>query len=192
MTWPARRLLGATTRGATWWRTMRSVGRRSGPAGGRCCRREIDERPHTARPATGPRGHLRIGCDAVRCMRWWGGHEPLKKEEACEIMMPDWMPGSCRVWPHDSSPARDVAGRDVVGEASEPAPPAAEHIPRGAVPLVDVAALRAFSRGVPRVHQHYGHSGEFRLVGDERPELPECRGVRVPILRDRASARDLG
>ena len=114
------------------------------------------------------------------------------KDEACEIMMPDWMPGSCRVWLHDSSPARDVAGRDVVSGASEPVPPAAEHIPRGAVPLVGVAALRAFPRGVPRVHEHYGYSGEFRLVGDERPELPECPGVRLPILRDRASARDLG
>jgi len=33
------------------------------------------------------------------------------QEEACEIMMPGWMPGSCRVWLHDISPARDGASR---------------------------------------------------------------------------------
>ena len=33
------------------------------------------------------------------------------KEEAREIMMPDWMPGSCRVWLHDMSPAVDIPGR---------------------------------------------------------------------------------
>jgi len=44
------------------------------------------------------------------------------KEEPCEIMMPDRMPGSRRVWLHDGSPVRDVPGRDVVGGASAPAP----------------------------------------------------------------------
>jgi hypothetical protein len=33
------------------------------------------------------------------------------QEEACEIMMPDWMPGSRRVWLHDINPARDGASR---------------------------------------------------------------------------------
>ncbi len=33
------------------------------------------------------------------------------KEEACEIAMPDWMPGSRRVWLHDISPAGDIPGR---------------------------------------------------------------------------------
>jgi hypothetical protein len=33
------------------------------------------------------------------------------QEEAREIMMPDWMPRSCRVWLHDINPARDGASR---------------------------------------------------------------------------------
>jgi len=33
------------------------------------------------------------------------------KEEAREIMMPDWMPGSCRVRLHDMSAAGDIPGR---------------------------------------------------------------------------------
>src|SRR5260370_38552631 len=92
------------------------------------------------------------------------------KEEACEIMMPDWMPGSRRVWLHDGSPARDVAGRDVVGGASDPAPPAGKPVPAGPVGLVHVAPLWAFPRGVPRGHQGDGHPGERRLGGAEPPE----------------------
>jgi hypothetical protein len=105
------------------------------------------------------------------------------EDEACEIMMPDWMPGSCRVWLHDSSPARNVAGRDLIGGASEPAPPAAKPVPAETVGLVDVATLRAFPRGVPRIHQDDPNSGELRLVGDEPPELVERPGVRVRALR---------
>src|SRR5260370_16270448 len=33
------------------------------------------------------------------------------KEEACEIAMPDWTPGSRRVRLHDISPAGDIPGR---------------------------------------------------------------------------------
>ncbi|SRR5260370_36489914 len=33
------------------------------------------------------------------------------KEEACEIAMPDWTPGSRRVRLHDISPAWDIPGR---------------------------------------------------------------------------------
>ena len=56
-------------------------------------------------------------------------------------MMPDWMPGSRRVWLHDGSPASDVAGRDVVGGASEPAPLAGKAVPAvtrhaGSLPIV--------------------------------------------------------
>src|SRR4030088_125219 len=91
--------------------------------------------------------------------------------------------GPCRVWLHDGSPARDVAGRDVVGGASEPAPLTAEHIPRGAVPLVDQAPLGGFPRGVPGVHQDDRHPGERRLIGGEPSELGERPGVRVRALR---------
>jgi hypothetical protein len=33
------------------------------------------------------------------------------KEEAFEILMPGWMPGSCRGWQHDIRPAGDIPGR---------------------------------------------------------------------------------
>jgi hypothetical protein len=42
-----------------------------------------------------------------------------RKEAACEIAMPDWVPGSRRVWLHDISPAEDNLGR-VSARASRP------------------------------------------------------------------------
>jgi hypothetical protein len=98
--------------------------------------------------------------------------------------MPDWMPGSCRVWLHDGSPAGDVAGRDVVGGASEPAPLAGKPVPAGTVGLVNVPALRAFPRGVPRVHLTISSYGRVSMV--------TRRAGSLPIVKDWVSARDLG
>jgi hypothetical protein len=194
MTWLARRPVRGTAPGRETVADHALCGRRSRTAAARCRRCEMDELAAQSTP--GDEGGAAI-CGSVAtvcaaCDGWAVVMYLSAKDEACEIMMPDWMPGSRRVWLHDGSPARDVPGRDVVGRASEPAPLTGKPVLSRTVGLVDVPALRAFPRGVPRVHEHYGYSGEFRLVGDERPELPECPGVRAPILRDRAYARDLG
>lgn len=62
------------------------------------------------------------------------------EEAACGSRRVAGCHGPCRVWLHDGSPARDVAGRDVVGGASEPAPLTAEHVPGRMVPLADVGS----------------------------------------------------
>ncbi len=122
-------------------------------------------------------------------------------EEACGSRRMAGCHGPRRARLHDASPARDVPGRDVVGGASEPAPPAGKHAPpagkhapAGTVGLVNLPALRALPRRVPRVHQNDRHRGEHRLAGGEPPKLRECPGVRVRALRraNRYPAADAG
>jgi len=73
----------------------------------------------------------------------------------------------------DERPCSDIARCNAVGGAIVAAPSALELVPCGPVGLVDVAALRASSGSVFRVHQHYGHAGELRFIGDKLPELVE-------------------
>ena len=73
----------------------------------------------------------------------------------------------------DSRPCSDVDRCNAVGGASVAAPNALELTPRWPIGLVDMAARRASSGSVSRVHQNDRHTGELRFVGDELPELVE-------------------
>src|SRR5258708_29476138 len=90
--------------------------------------------------------------------------------------------GRCGVWLNEGGLTREIRGRHKVGRASEPAPRAADRVPRGGGLLVDQPASRALPRGVPLVHQDDRHPGACRLVGAEPPELPERPAVRVRAL----------
>src|SRR5258708_23122603 len=104
------------------------------------------------------------------------------REGACGSRRGAGCDGPCRVWLHDGSLPTDMRGRHKVGRASEPAPRAADRVPRGGGLLVDQPASRALPRGVALVHQDDRHPGACRLVGAEPPELPERPGVRVRAL----------
>ncbi len=92
------------------------------------------------------------------------------KEEACEIAMPGWTPGSRRVRLHDISPAGDITGR-VSARASR-------HVNRYP------AATGAF--GLADDDQYLpsmsGNGG--RVAATHRTSF-------LPALKDGASARDL-
>jgi hypothetical protein len=91
------------------------------------------------------------------------------QEEACEIMMPDGMPGSCRVWLHDINPARDGASRAIARVLR----------PVNRYP----AAAGAF--GLAEDSQHLSVPGNGGRVAATR------RAGFLAALRDRAFARDL-
>src|SRR5829696_6022021 len=107
---------------------------------------------------------------------------PTDKSGGLQIVSPTWRVGSRRVWPHDGGPARDVSRRVGVGTLSVGAVHAAEVVPGGAVPLVDVPAPGAFPGGVAGVHQDNGDTGEGRLVPDEGAQLVERPRVQVGPL----------
>ena len=95
---------------------------------------------------------------------------------------PAWFP--C-VRPHDRGPApdTDVQGRDGVGRASEPARHTFESGLPAPVGPAGVVARRALLRGVGRVHEHDGDTGQRRLVSDEGAELMEAPGFQRGPLR---------
>jgi hypothetical protein len=87
------------------------------------------------------------------------------KEEACGSRRVAGCRGSCRVWLHDGSPARDAASRDVVGGASEPAP----------LTVVSISV-----------------TSTYRAISSYGKELMATRRAGfLPALKDRAPARDL-
>jgi hypothetical protein len=92
------------------------------------------------------------------------------KEEACEIMMPDWPSGSRRVWLHDVSPARAMPGRASVRVSRHP-----NRYP---------AAAGAFG---------HAHDDQYlsSMPGYGRKVAEARRTGFLPALRDGASARDL-
>ena len=107
--------------------------------------------------------------------RWFDRDVMIPTDESggLQIASPTWQAGSRRVRPHDGGPARDVPRRVGIGTLSVGAANAAEVVPGGTVPLVDVSAPGAFPRGVTGVHQHDRDTGEGRLVPDEGAQLTE-------------------
>src|SRR5439155_9166248 len=93
---------------------------------------------------------------------------PTDKSGGLQIASPTWRVGLRRVRLHDSSPASNVPRRVGIGALSVGAAYAAEVIPGGTVPRVDMTTPGALPRRVTRVHQPHNYPGQCRLVHDER------------------------
>ena len=86
------------------------------------------------------------------------------------------------VWRIDGRPACNIASRDVVGRASEPAADTLELRLRTTIAPCDVAAGRARLRGVGRIDQQDRDAGQRRLVRHEGSQLVEAPPVEQPTL----------
>src|SRR5271154_6193058 len=96
--------------------------------------------------------------------------------------MIDTQPNSRNDRPVYYGPGCDVARAYPVGMRGKAAPGADKLRLRAAVRLVDVAALRARSARVARVHGHKSDAREQRLVGEKPAQLEERPRVQRRAL----------
>src|SRR5919197_6637115 len=95
------------------------------------------------------------------------------------------------------TPITNDQGREVVGQASEPAADTHELGLCSSIGFVHEAAARTGTRGVPWIDVDHGHTCQCRFVGDELAQLVERPGVQggswggPPSLDPGANAREV-
>jgi hypothetical protein len=82
------------------------------------------------------------------------------------------------VWPTDRGPAANHYGSVEIGIRFVTASEAPKDGLRRAIPLINMATLRTFTAGIPRVHDSSGYPRKSSLVLDKCSELSECPRVQ--------------